>query len=359
MGPLTQDRMTKNERMTALLNRQPLDRVPVYGIIGGFAAVNVGYTIRDLWGDLTGEKAYQFIEWTTEQYGLQDLYQAGYLHLGVCELGGDMSVPSGEFDMGLSVARYPVTTEEESWKLELPDVKQAGIIPHIMRRCRRVYDKSSGYLFLNLPGPWEIASNICGLEHLCRWAIKKPELAHRLLRLGTDMDTQIAQYWAESFDIGRFLIFSTHAQTSNQVISPKVFQEFCLPYIKETHENYLTMGYKHILCHICGEQNLNLPHWAQIPMGHPGITSFGHEVDLDEASKHFLGDIIMGNIEPACIQSGTPEQVYELARVCIEKGKKHSGGFMLAAGCEMPPKAPPYNVWTITKAARDFGTYNQ
>jgi uroporphyrinogen decarboxylase len=65
----------------------------------------------------------------------------------------------------------------------------------------------------------------------------------------------------------------------------------------------------------------------------------------------------MGNIEPAIIQSGTPQQVYELSRICIEKGKKIPGGFILAAGCELPPKAPPYNVWMMTKAINDFGWY--
>lgn len=27
----------------------------------------------------------------------------------------------------------------------------------------------------------------------------------------------------------------------------------------------ICIGIKHILCHICGEQNLNLPHWVKVP----------------------------------------------------------------------------------------------
>jgi len=117
------------------------------------------------------------------------------------------------------------------------------------------------------------------------------------------------------------------------------------------------MGVKHINTHICGEQNLNLPYWAEIPMGNPGIISIGHEVDLDTASKYFPDHIIVGNVEPALIQTGKPEEVYELSRICIEKGKKHPGGFALAPGCELPPMAPPYNVWMMRKAINDFGWY--
>ena len=110
--------------------------------------------------------------------------------------------------------------------------------------------------------------------------------------------------------------------------------------------------------HICGEHNENLPYWAQIPMGDPGIVSFGHEVDLEKAAEYFPNDIIYGNLEPAIIQSGTPEQVYEAAKVVIEKGKKAPGGFILAPGCEMPPRAAPENVMAMTRAVNDFGWYD-
>ena len=85
MALLRQDRMTKDERMIALLKRQPLDRIPVYGIIGGFAALNIGYTITDLYGDFTGQKSRDSFEWTTEQYGLQDLQWTGSAVIGAWE----------------------------------------------------------------------------------------------------------------------------------------------------------------------------------------------------------------------------------------------------------------------------------
>ena len=73
---------------------------------------------------------------------------------------------------------------------------------------------------------------------------------------------------------------------------------------------------------------------------------------------YFPNDIIMGNIEPAIIQNASPEQVYEQAKLCIIKGKKHPGGFILAPGCELPIMAPPYNVWMLKKAINDFGWYD-
>ena len=75
------------------------------------------------------------------------------------------------------------------------------------------------------------------------------------------------------------------------------------------------------------------------------------------AYEYHPEDIIMGNVNPVLYQNGTPRQVYDLCRLCIEKGKKIQGGFILAPGCGLPPRAPPHNVWMMTKAVNDFGWY--
>ena len=85
---------------------------------------------------------------------------------------------------------------------------------------------------------------------------------------------------------------------------------------------------------------MNLPYWSQLDSGDLGIVSFGHEVDLETATRYLSGDIIMGNINPSVLQTGTPHDVYELTKQVIEKRKKCSGGFMLGPGCEMPTINP-------------------
>ena len=63
----------------------------------------------------------------------------------------------------------------------------------------------------------------------------------------------------------------------------------------------------------------------------------------------------MGNLDPAIIQFGTPEAVYDASRIVIEQGKKLPGGFMFGPGCELPPMAPIENVKVMTEAINDFG----
>ena len=141
------------------------------------------------------------------------------------------------------------------------------------------------------------------------------------------------------------------------MISPKTFETFVYPYIKEVHEYALSLGYKSIFKHICGEQNKNLPFWSQIPMGDPGFVSFGHEVDLLTAAEAFPNDIVVGNVEPSALMIKTPEEVYEITRAVLKKGKQIKRGFVIAPGCDLPPMSPVENIKAMTKAVQDHGWY--
>ena len=353
---LKKDKMTKDERWVALLNRKPMDRVPVYGWAIGFSMVNTNLSIVDFYNQ--PQKSYDSQMKTADKFGFQELPGTGYAAFGGWEFGGEIKWPSGEFAQAPTVLKHPVETEDDVWKLEVPDVKNAGIVPLMVDIARIAENDGSSYIMGFVQGPFTTAGNLGGVDKLTKWMMKKPDVAHRLLRLATDFLVKLAQYWADSFGPERMLIVGAEPLTSNQVISPKQFEQFAFPYIKEVHESILATGIKHIHMHVCGEQNENLSFWAQIPFGRPGIASFGHEVDLETASKYLPDTIIMGNVEPAIFQTGTPEQVYEATKVCIEKGMKHPGGFILAPGCELPPMAPEENVWAMMQAVSDYGWYD-
>jgi uroporphyrinogen decarboxylase len=185
--------------------------------------------------------------------------------------------------------------------------------------------------------------------------IKSPELVHRLLRAATEYSVSVVRHFARTFPSKDIIFYNSAPTASNQMISPQQFETFVLPYQRELHEQILDTGIQHIFCHICGEQNRNLPFWSQIPMGDPGIVSFGHEVGIDTAIKCFGKQcIIAGNIEPAVIHLGTPDQVYSLCREGLTKGTKAPRGYILMPGCGLPASVPPYNVFILRKAAEDF-----
>jgi len=354
---IRKDKMTSEERIRAILNKQPVDRIPFYSLFSvGFCALNAGYTIADAYNNMP--KAFDAQARIFEQYNWDKLTSAGYAAFGPWEFGGEIKWPSGEFAQCPMPERIPVTTEEDVSNLKMPDVKTAGFLP-LFIEFAELEEKAGRWYSYAIGHPFTAAGNLCGAEQFCRWMMKKPELVRHLLRMMTDHLVEMTQYLRDRFGTERFIPWFGDPTAANQMISPKNFEQFALPYIKELHEKVLAMGYKHILCHICGEQNENYPYWAQAPMGKPGIISVSQEVDLEKAIEYFPNDIIVGNIEPAILQTGTPQEVYELSRKIIEKGRKAPVGFMLAPGCELPPMSPPENMWAMMQAVSDFGWYDQ
>lgn len=355
MARFRQDRLTEKERFEALLERRPIDRVPFYLWEFSFASVTAGYPRATTFADPS--KSFKAFVRTHEMYdGWHYIYFSPGA-IGVREFGGNVKLPTDEFSQAVSALRPVVQTEEDALALKLPDVKTAGSIPLVMEFAA-LQDKHGLPVTFSSGSVLKVVQSLTGAETMCRWMMRKPELIHRLCRLVADFHIAVARHVVRIFGRPERIIPLTAAPVeSNQMISPNHFREFSLPYQKKVYEEILGMGVKHINTHICGDQNLNLPCWAEMPLGDPGILSFGHEVDMETASGYFPDHIIVGNVDTSVIQSGEPEEVYELSRVCIEKGKKHPGGFALAPGCELPPLAPPFNVWMMRKAINDFGWY--
>jgi uroporphyrinogen decarboxylase len=352
--------MTDKERVAALLRREKPDRVPIWPMAAGFPMVYTQTSIADAYNKPEVSLAAQ--RKTARDFGWLFMPLMAYAAFGGWEFGGEIKWPSGEFAQAPTVLKHAVATPEDVMNIKVPDVKTAGIIPLVVQFCtlaaKEQADNKPFRVVLFIEGTFNTAANIVGMDTFAKWLLKKPEAAHRLLRLTADFQIELAGYYKDTFGTEGAVLFGGEPSSSNQVISPKQFEEFALPYLKETHQKALSMGFKTFLMHICGEQNLNLPYWAKVPMGDPGLVSFGHEVDMETAARYFPNDIIVGNLEPAIIQTKTPEEVYQAARAVLTQGKKLANGFIFAPGCELPPMAPVENIKAITRAVNDFGWYD-
>ena len=353
---LRQDRMSSEERMDALFKYEKPDRVPIMAWGAPFGTYNAGYSVTDAYDN--PEKAFNSSLWTWEFYGWEPVgLSFGPILNGAMDFGGEVRSPKGEFEGADITKSHPVKNEDDLLNLKMPDTRTAGRIS-LCLEFARLQEAHGLPVTFGTRSAFTMAGNICGLERLCRWLIKKPELAERAIRMAIDYIFNGMGYWLETFGTEKVFVRLASASESNQVISPKHFEKFALPLHVEYQDRMKALGVKRFLWHICGDQNLNLPYLADLASWrHPSILTFGHEVDLEAAGKFFPEDIILGNIEPAILQFGTPRQVYDLCKTAIEKGKKAPGGFILGPSCTLPPFAPPVNVFAMAKAVNDFGWY--
>ena len=359
--PETKSAMTDKERVEALLRRERPDRVPIAGMGLGFSTVYSRASVADCYNNPpvsyeAQKKAAHDFGWVFMPLLVSPAWVAW-------EMGGEMKWPSGDYAQAPTVTRHPVEKPEDVANLKVPDSFEGlGMVPYLMEfysyGAKEELDNKP-WKFISYTGlPFTNAGKLIGVDSLSKWMLKKPDIVHQVLRITTDFLIKFSEYVAGKFGTDRVLPFGGEPTSANQIISPDQFEKFALPYIQEMHAKLLAMGHKSIFCHICGEHNLNLPHWAKIPMGDPGLVSFGHEIDIEKAAEYFPNDIIVGNLEPAIVQTGTVDEVYNATRKIIEKGKNLSTGFIFAPGCELPPMASPDNVMAMTRAVEDFGWYD-
>jgi uroporphyrinogen decarboxylase len=332
------------------------DRVPVGSMSVSFSAVCAGYTVGETLVD--ADKCFEASLWTSSMMGWEPIpHYPSHSVWGAIDFGGDVRLPQGPYESSLIITRHPVETAGDLESLELPDPKSAGRIPFAWRFAR--LQREAGLpVFFSSRSPFTMAANIAGLENFMRWIVKAPELATRLLELSLAHILGVLDYWIESFGAEKIFVWMSNPNESNQVISGKHMAKWALPFHEKYFAGLAQRGLKRVGIHLCGDQNLNLPIFREAGLWpHPAILSFGHEVSIADAARHFPQDIIFGNLEPNLLQISRPAEIYELCREIIAEGRQAPGGFMLAPGCGIPASAPVANVYAMTRAARDFGRH--
>jgi len=286
--------MTDRERVEALTRREKPDRVPNWPFAAaGFACVYTGTSVADAYNKPAVSLAAQ--KKTCQDFGWVFVPMIGYAAMGAWEFGGDIKWPSGEFAQAPMVTRLPVETVEDVWKLKVPDYATSGFLPlqtefYKLATQERLDNEPFNVLAFAAGDGFSTAGNICGPEKLCKWTLKQPEAAHHLIRLVTDYTKDGANYWKDTFGLEKdgVLPMGGTVTTDNRLISAKICEQFALPYMKETYDYLMSLGYKVIYSHLCGEQNDNMPLWAQVTLGDPAIISIGHEVELRQRVSIFL-----------------------------------------------------------------------
>ncbi|MCB2228999.1 MAG: hypothetical protein KQH53_20155 [Desulfarculaceae bacterium] len=348
--------MDSQERVDCLFKGRRTDRVGLHALSNAFNSVNAGYEASIAYTDAA--KGFEAMYWTYQQYDW-DLYIQYCLHsvTAVMDFGGKVRMPKGPYEGALVVEEHPMAGPGDYDKLSLPDPRTAGRIPQALDYARLQHAHGLPATFFSR-SPFTFAANFVGLETFAKWLFKEKALCFQLMDLALEHMIRVLGVWVEEFGADNVWLWISSPSESNQILSPRFFEQFALPYHAKLHEQVKELGVKRFGFHICGDQNKNLPALAEAaPWPHPSLLSFGHEVDLELAAHYFPRDIIYGNIEPSYIQTATPQAVYDLAKETLLKGKRLDNGFVLGTGCGLPCTAPAAKVFAVTKAVRDHGSY--
>ena len=138
------------------------------------------------------------------------------------------------------------------------------------------------------------------------------------------------------------------------VISPQMFRQFARPYEERMIRELARDGIRTVI-HICGNTTLILDDLSEYDF-------CGFELDYKtdaEKAKRTAGHshVLFGNVDPSGVLArGTPDEVRRKTGELIALWKP-GGGFVLNAGCAIPPTTPPENLRAFLQTAREEGVY--
>ncbi len=200
-------------------------------------------------------------------------------------------------------------------------------------------------------GPFGVAGDLMGQTELFTAVYERPDFVKELLRIVTD---KLIEYLDFCWEEEKLPVPKDFAWTDDLAagLSAEVYREIVLPYEKKLRFHF--DGY---LClHMCGKTD----HLLEIFRDELKINEyqgFGYEVDLDRIADVMGGKVVLlGNVNPMLIHSGTAEQVREATRKVIEKLAPYRG-FIVQDGNNIPPGSPIENINAMMEAAELYGRY--
>ncbi|MBW2145151.1 MAG: hypothetical protein JRG75_12250, partial [Deltaproteobacteria bacterium] len=138
---------------------------------------------------------------------------------------------------------------------------------------------------------------------------------------------------------------------SCSVISPRIYEEFVHPYLKNVVD-YFKEKDATIDLHICGATNPILEHTTSLDVDIIDIDSPTSLSKTIEFSKKRI--TVRGNLSVELFLEGNKEQIEKAVKDCIET-TANGGKYILSPGCTIPELTPMENIKTFWEAGLKYG----
>jgi hypothetical protein len=385
------DTMTAEERLQAVINLQVPDRVPSSPFIYYFAAKYAGITVHELWSERKRylaaiDKCFDELGPWDAYYPVNPRYPEIYtLIMPMKARWPGIDLPPDSICQLLETE--VMKAEDYAWVSEMAGkwgrLSYVGFFLRMIARAWDHIDEGFGAFTYAVPRM---------VHHLAGWRLEfdswrrrgvttlygfLPEvafdsfsLARGLMPFVKDCRVRPEEVARAAEDLTEGYYFITRVicalmgipraqlflhRSSNDFLSPKMFNELAFPSLKSLVDRLVAAGIQVVL-HCDGNWDLNLEKLRELPAGNC-IVEFDGPSNIFLA-KEVIGDrmCIMGDVPPDMLCLASVSEVDEYCHRLIEEVGK-GGGYIMASGCEVPPNARPENVRAMLGSVTKYGYY--
>ena len=197
--------------------------------------------------------------------------------------------------------------------------------------------------------PHMIAVDLVGPDFYW-WILEYPEACHRFLEKITQGEIAAEEHARRLQGLPLTGDAYGIAEDSAQIMSSQQFKDFCVPYSRALFERF---GRKEREIHMCGDST-HLHQALKEDLKMTSFVLFGYLVPPKVAAANLKGVKMMGNLNPMPMKDGTPQQIKQAARECID-AIGPCGGFLLGDGANVCPGTPLASFRAIMEAAEEYG----
>lgn len=340
--------MNSYQRVMGTLLGQPVDRLPVFAVLGAYGAKFTGTDLRTLFSDastyVAGQQAVQ------ESFGF-DMVMTPFVYTAISEaFGGETAWSDSQAP---NMKRPGVRNPLDILDLQLPDPHShvsLSVVLEATGKLAQIYKEQVPVIAV-LPGPGIMPSLMIGMEQWMETVLFDEELAQKIL----DHTAPFFVSWANALlGAGADCLVITEAMAAAEIAPRALFAERFLPVLRST---FAQINGPKVLHQTGGRLNHNL----DLLPGLDGLVGIavGSKDNLTEARTLIGPDLnLIGNLDNLCFPPASADTVYEMSKKCIQEAAP-SGHFILSnSGADIPLATPPENLRAMHVAVADYASGN-
>jgi uroporphyrinogen decarboxylase len=336
--------VTSYERVMNTLQGRPVDRVPVFAVLGAYGGRLTGTDLRTLYSETTayvdGQRAVQ------DTFGF-DLVLATFDYSAIAEaFGGQVAWFT---DQAPNMRRPAANDPAAALALTLPDPHRTARLPVILAAARQLAEtyRARVPLFAAVPGPGALPTMVLGLEAWMEAVLFDQPAARKIL----EWTGQFFVAWSNALlEAGVTALIVTESVASAEIAPRRLFAETFLPHVRAT---FAQVNGPMVFHHGGGR----LGHVLDLLPGLPGLVGavVSSKDDLS-AARRSLGPepTLVGNLDNLTLSSVSAADVHARSLACL-RAAAPAGRYILShSAADVPMGTPPENLLAMIQASRDY-----
>ena len=228
--------------------------------------------------------------------------------------------------------------------------------PHRFKTLERAIEKYGGHrgIVLNLRDGFSDMRDLLGYENALMTILIDKKHYTDLMKRVVEYNVALAAVAVKRYGVQIVATTDDVATGRGPIIKPKVYAEMIAPHFKEVIQGYKSLGLI-VIKHSDGDIRAYLDSWLEAGIDCLDPIDPGGGLDMAEMKKQYGDRICLkGNIDcTGHLCDGTPEQVDEEVRICIEKGGR--AGLIVSSSNTIHRGVRPENFRAMIDAVWKYG----